>query len=273
MPIVPFLQYLVLFSSCKYLWFWAKCLKILFFEGSLCVHFYGNKWQILFFKPKYLFSSSKIPFSFVRGWHLCFKLRLGNIDIFPFFLCRYFGQPDKTVYSPAKASDRVGIALHFDRSGGQEGEAEGQTCPVSVVINGKKVITRVNKNTQEQWAIRSVFQCNRYSGIPRNTLLYSTAQVVCVFFQWECSKIFQDIHACNIHPCLLAEFLALLWESLIGMVVQTSQPSRFWRKIPAFSLLLRHYDFLPNYPAKKKKKKKKKNFFFFMALGFHTSVF
>ena len=31
---------------------------------------------------------------------------------------------------------------------------------------------------------------------------------------------------------------------------QTSQPSRFWRKIPAFSLLLRHYDFLPNYPAK-----------------------
>ena len=37
---------------------------------------------------------------------------------------------------------------------------------------------------------------------------------------------------------------------------QTSQPSRFWRKIPAFSLLLRHYDFLPNYPAKKKKKKK-----------------
>ena len=24
---------------------------------------------------------------------------------------------------------------------------------------------------------------------------------------------------------------------------QTSQPSRFWRKIPAFSLLLRHYDF------------------------------
>ena len=33
-------------------------------------------------------------------------------------------------------------------------------------------------------------------------------------------------------------------------LVQTSQPSRFWRKIPAFSLLLRHYDFLPNYPAK-----------------------
>ena len=72
-----FLQYLVLFSSCKYLWFWAKCLKILFFQGSLCVHFYGNKWKILFFKPKYffssskiLFSSSKILFSFIRGWHL-----------------------------------------------------------------------------------------------------------------------------------------------------------------------------------------------------------
>ena len=32
--------------------------------------------------------------------------------------------------------------------------------------------------------------------------------------------------------------------------LQTSQPSRFWRKIPAFLLLLRHYDFLPNYPAK-----------------------
>ena len=25
------------------------------FQGSLCVHFYGNKWKILFFKPKYLF--------------------------------------------------------------------------------------------------------------------------------------------------------------------------------------------------------------------------
>ena len=44
------------------------------------------------------------------------------------------------------------------------------------------------------------------------------------------------------------------------IIPQTSQPSRFWRKIPAFSLLLRHYDFLPNYPEKKKKKKKKKKY-------------
>ena len=72
MPTVPFLQYLVLFSSCKYLWFWAKCLKILFFSSK--DHFVytsmETKWKILFFKPKYLFSSSKILFSFVRGWHL-----------------------------------------------------------------------------------------------------------------------------------------------------------------------------------------------------------
>ena len=30
-----------------------------------------TKWKILFLKPTYFFSSSKILFSFVRGWHLC----------------------------------------------------------------------------------------------------------------------------------------------------------------------------------------------------------
>ena len=67
MPTVPFLQYLVLFSSCKYLRFWAKCLKILFFfQGSLCVHFYGNKWKIVFFKPKYFFFILKNTIFFFR---------------------------------------------------------------------------------------------------------------------------------------------------------------------------------------------------------------
>ena len=42
-----------------------------FLQGSLCVHFYGNKMQNNVFQAKILFSSSKILFSFVRGWHLC----------------------------------------------------------------------------------------------------------------------------------------------------------------------------------------------------------
>ena len=41
-----------------------------FFQGSLCVHFYGNTVKNTVFQAKILFSSSKILFSFVRGWHL-----------------------------------------------------------------------------------------------------------------------------------------------------------------------------------------------------------
>ena len=52
MPTVPFLQYLVLFSSCKYLWFWAKCLKIPFFKDHFVYTSMETKWKILFFKPK-----------------------------------------------------------------------------------------------------------------------------------------------------------------------------------------------------------------------------
>ena len=77
MPTVPFLQYLVLFSSCKYLWFWAKCLKIpffFFFKDHFVYTSMETKWKILFFKPKYFFSSSKILFSFIRGWHLCIHI-------------------------------------------------------------------------------------------------------------------------------------------------------------------------------------------------------
>ena len=76
MPTVPFLQYLVLFTSCKYLWCWAKCLKILFFFMDHFVYTsMETKWKIKIFKPKYFFSSSsKILFSFVRGWHLCLEL-------------------------------------------------------------------------------------------------------------------------------------------------------------------------------------------------------
>ena len=50
------------FSSCKYLWFWAKCLRILFFFKDHFVYTsMETKWKILFFKPKYFFfSSSKI---------------------------------------------------------------------------------------------------------------------------------------------------------------------------------------------------------------------
>ena len=42
-----------------------------FLQGSLCVHFYGNKMKNTVFQAKILFSSSKILISFVRGWHLC----------------------------------------------------------------------------------------------------------------------------------------------------------------------------------------------------------
>ena len=72
MPTVPFLQYLVLFSSCKYLWFWAKFLKILFFsEGSICVHFYGNKMKNTVFQ-------AKIPFFILKNTFF-FRKRLASL--------------------------------------------------------------------------------------------------------------------------------------------------------------------------------------------------
>ena len=99
MPTVPFLQYLVLFASCKYLWFWAKCLKILFFSKA---HFVftsmETKLKILFFKPKYFFSSSKILFSFVRGWHLCLGTYLTHWRWFVFAItCNSYIDPSLSI--------------------------------------------------------------------------------------------------------------------------------------------------------------------------------
>ncbi|XP_072162947.1 SPRY domain-containing protein 3-like [Diadema setosum] len=52
----------------------------------------------------------------------------------------HFHTPDKMVYPPAKANDRVGIALHFEKAEYLDEEAGTLTCPLSVVLNGKKIL-------------------------------------------------------------------------------------------------------------------------------------
>ena len=64
MPTVPFLQYLVLYSSCKYLWFEQNVSKYFFPQRSLCVHFYGNKMKNTVFQAKILFFILKNTFFF-----------------------------------------------------------------------------------------------------------------------------------------------------------------------------------------------------------------
>ena len=73
MPTVPFLQYLVLFSSCKYLWFWAKCLKILFFLKDHFVYTSMEKQN-----EKYCFSNQNTFFILKNTFF--FRKRLASLN-------------------------------------------------------------------------------------------------------------------------------------------------------------------------------------------------
>ncbi|XP_041466861.1 SPRY domain-containing protein 3-like [Lytechinus variegatus] len=52
----------------------------------------------------------------------------------------YFGRPDTLVCPPAHNFDKVGIALHFERAECSGEDASTFICPLSVVVNGKRIL-------------------------------------------------------------------------------------------------------------------------------------
>ena len=86
-PTVPFFAVFSTFFKLQILVILSKMPQnTFFFQESLCVHFYGNKMKNTVFQAKILFSSSKILFSFVRGWHLCVTCKCSTYML----KCRFF---------------------------------------------------------------------------------------------------------------------------------------------------------------------------------------
>ena len=71
MPTVPFLQYLVLFEVANTCDFEQNASQYFLSRITLCTLLWKQNEKYCFSSQYTFFSSSKIPFSFVRGWHLC----------------------------------------------------------------------------------------------------------------------------------------------------------------------------------------------------------